>query len=77
MLHKLGDHIAGCYARAAEAERRAAQSPDETLRTDLEQMAQTWRHLARSYEFVESLERFLLDADRARSVPEPQPPAEN
>jgi hypothetical protein len=44
-------------------------------RTDYETMASSWRHLARSYEFVESLERFLLDALKAK-MPPPRATAE-
>jgi len=76
MLQKLSEHIAGCWARAEDAERRAVQASDATVRADNERLAQSWRHLARSYEFVESLERFLLDAGkwRAAPLPLPQPP---
>jgi hypothetical protein len=76
VLQKLGDHIANCLARAEAAERRAAEFADEALRTDNEKMAQTWRHLARSYEFVESLERFLLDGEKARNARPPDHPIE-
>lgn len=31
-------------------------------------MASAWRHLARSYEFVESLERFLLDGRTTKNA---------
>jgi hypothetical protein len=34
VLQKLGDHIANCLARAADAERRAAEAPDNLLRRD-------------------------------------------
>src|SRR5215469_947652 len=61
MLQKLGERIAECLQRADEAERCTSSEADAVTRADREQMAQTWRHLARSYEFVESLERFLLD----------------
>jgi hypothetical protein len=32
-------------------------------------MAKRWSHLARSYEFVETVERFLLDADKKVGSP--------
>ena len=35
-------------------------------RGDNELLAQNWRHLARSYEFVENLQRFLSETDRNR-----------
>ena len=46
------------------------------MRIDNERMAKSWRHLARSYQFVESLERFLLDSDKARSARPPEAPIE-
>ncbi len=59
VLQKLGDYAAKCLARAADAERCAADPPDNPLRSDYEKMAQGWRRLASSYQFVESLEQFL------------------
>ena len=76
MLQRLADPIANCLARAAQAERRAAEASSEAMRIDNEQMAKTWRLLASSYQFVESLERFLLDNDRAKSAGPPDPPLE-
>lgn len=64
MLLKLSGHITNCLERAASAEQRALDSTDPATRTDNEMLAQSWRHLARSYEFVESLERFLSDTGR-------------
>ena len=70
MLQKVSDHIVTCLARAAEAERRATEASDEAMRIDNERMAKTWRHLASSFQFGESLNRFLLDADgRKRRLP--------
>jgi hypothetical protein len=66
MLQKLGDHIANCFARAAEAERQAAETSNQAIRVGYETMARSWRHIAGSYQFVESLERFLLDAAEAK-----------
>jgi hypothetical protein len=77
MLQKLGDHIANCLAQATVAERRASETSDETLRGDYERLAKTWRHLANSYLFVESLERFLLDADKAKRASLLHPANEN
>jgi predicted nucleic acid-binding Zn ribbon protein len=61
MLQKLGDHIANCLARADDAVQRGLQTADLETKAEAERMAKAWRHLARSCEFVESLERFLLD----------------
>ena len=73
MLQKLGDHIASCLARADDAERRSSESSDKESKAESERMAKAWRHVARSYEFIESLERFLLDG-RAKKNPPVAPP---
>jgi hypothetical protein len=62
--------------RAEAAERRSAELTDPESRRDLERIAESWRHLARSYQFVESLERFLLDAEKWKNAPPPAPPVE-
>ena len=46
------------------------------MRIDNEQRAKSWRLLAGSYQFVESLERFLLDSDKAKSARPLDPPME-
>jgi hypothetical protein len=66
MLQKLGDHIRACYERATDAAKQAEEATDEEAKTLLLHMEKTWTHLAKSYEFVQSLESFLLDADRQR-----------
>lgn len=76
ILQKLDAHIAECWLFAEEAERRAAVATDDALRVDNERMAKSWRLLARSFQFIESLEAFLLDADRAKAANEPEPPAQ-
>lgn len=62
MLERLNDHIRACYERSAQAEERAAQA-DAPQRSHSLNMANWWAHLARSYEFAGSLERFLVEAD--------------
>jgi hypothetical protein len=74
VLQELSERIADCLARAADAERRAAQTFDETIRVDNEKMARSWRLLASSYQFTESLERFLLDAGKAKGAGPPSAP---
>lgn len=61
MLLKLAEHISNCLERAASAEQRAQQATDSATRSENELLAQSWRHLARSYQFVESLDHFLSD----------------
>ena len=68
MLQKLGDHIANCLARADAADRQASAALDLQAKAESERMASAWRHLARSYEFVESIERFLLDGRAAKGA---------
>lgn len=67
VLLKLNAHISNCLERAANAEQRALESTDSASRSDHELLAQSWRHLARSYQFVESLERFLSETDRNKT----------
>ena len=74
LLQKLGDHIEACLKRAASAERRAAEVTDPGLKADYLALAAQWTHLARSYEFSESLERFLLDSQKAKDALRPSPP---
>jgi hypothetical protein len=62
MLQKLSHHIDACVERATDCRRRAEQAADPTMKLELQDMEGRWTHLARSYEFVESLERFLLCA---------------
>jgi hypothetical protein len=72
VLLKLNGHILNCLERAANAEQRAQQATDPAVRSDNELLAASWRHLSRSYQFVESLERFL--SERSRSKEEIPPP---
>jgi hypothetical protein len=74
VLQKLEDHIKACLKRAADAERKAAEVTDPQLKADYLALVAQWTHLARSYEFSESLERFLLDSQRAKDALRPQPP---
>jgi 5-methylcytosine-specific restriction endonuclease McrBC regulatory subunit McrC len=60
MLHNLSDRVTECIARAADTERRASEVTDSQLREDLIDTARRWRHLADSYQFVESLDRFIV-----------------
>ncbi len=53
-----------CRRQAAEAEIKAAQITDQHLKAIYLRIAHQWSVLARSYEFADSAERFLLDAKR-------------
>jgi hypothetical protein len=65
MLQKLGDHIADARRRAAECEEAAHNAVDEESRANYAQMGKAWARVAKAYEFVASLERFLLDAHKS------------
>ena len=68
MLQKLGDHIQNCLGRAEECKEAAASEPDARVRSQLLNLETQWRHVAKSYEFIASLERFLVDAQK-RTLP--------
>ena len=57
-----------CWRQAAEAEIQAAQITDQHLKAVYLRIAQQWSNLARSYEFVDSAEHFLLDAKRTKDA---------
>jgi hypothetical protein len=58
MLQKLEAHISACLDRALDVEERAKKAIDPASKAEHLEQARTWRHLARSCEFVQSLERF-------------------
>jgi hypothetical protein len=64
MLQKLDHRIGDCLEQAAACRQRAEQATDAALKSDLLEMEVRWTKLARSYELVESMERFLLSAHR-------------
>ena len=59
MLNQVGEKQAECLLRALEAEERATTSTDPATKADYERSAQSWRKLARSYEFQRALGRFI------------------
>ena len=71
MLQRLSARISDCLTRAADAEHRAREVVDPAVKRDYDSIATTWRHLAESYRFAESLERFVLDVERAKRHPAP------
>jgi len=62
MLQRLAQNVEACLAHASEADARASRATEPRLRIEYSELARSWRHLARSYQCVETLERFLLDA---------------
>jgi hypothetical protein len=65
-----------CWRQAAEAEMQAAQITDEHLKAVYLRIAHQWSALARSYEFADSAEQFLLDAKRTKDANSRQPSGE-
>jgi hypothetical protein len=61
MLQKLGDHIVACRDRANTCIAASTTETDARIRTQLLELAQQWEHVAKTYEFVASLECFLID----------------
>src|ERR1700740_1942486 len=61
-----------CWREAVEAEIQAAQITDPHLKALYLRIAHQWSVLARSYEFADSAEQFLLDAKRTNDAPSPQ-----
>ena len=64
MLQRLGDHIKACLSRAEACKSAADKSGDIDVRKQLTELGLQWEHVAKSYEFIESLERFLLDQQK-------------
>jgi len=76
MLQKLGPYIAEALERAQAAEARARDATDANVRADNEALARNWRILARSLEFSESLEQFLVQRNRDLLPTSPPSPDE-
>jgi hypothetical protein len=69
VLEKVGEQIAECLRRAAEAEARAEATNDVKSKAEYQRIARTWRVLASSYEFQGSLGRFIsVNKDRQRTL---------
>ena len=69
MLEKLSDNSAECVAHAVEAQRRADAAGDPASKREHSDMADRWRRLAESYQFVERIERFLGTVKTTAGVP--------
>jgi hypothetical protein len=74
MLQKLSEHVATALERAAAAEQRARDAVEPEYRLDNERMAENWRLLAHRFQYVESLEKFLIDSKPHRNLLPPQSP---
>jgi PAS domain S-box-containing protein len=72
LLQKLATTIVEAWEQAAAAEdaARSATSPD--LRSGYERMARSWRRVGETCEFIGRLERFLVEAERAKTAQRPK-----
>jgi hypothetical protein len=61
MLEPLGDRISACLEQAERCGQAAASEPDERVRQQLLYLEQQWQQVAEGYQFMEDLERRLLD----------------
>src|SRR5262249_54391626 len=59
MLQQTSEEVADCLRRAAEAEACAEATNNTKFKAEYQRIAQTWRTLARGYEFEASLGRFI------------------
>jgi two-component sensor histidine kinase len=59
LLVKVSEQITECLQRAAEADARAEITNDAVRKSEYRRIADSWRMLARSYEFQGSLGRFI------------------
>src|SRR6516165_12228005 len=62
-----------CWRQAAEVEIQAARITDQHLKAVYLRIAHQWSALARSYEFADCAEQFLLDAKRTKEANSQQP----
>src|SRR5215472_5886915 len=70
MLEKASEEVAECLRRAAEAEACADATNNAKFKAEYQQIAQTWRTLARGYEFEGSLGRFIsFNESRKKALP--------
>jgi two-component sensor histidine kinase len=70
VLQKASKEVAECLRRAAEAEDRAGATNDAKDKAEYQRIADTWRTLARSYEFQGSLGRFIsFNESRKKALP--------
>jgi len=73
MLRRLGEHIQAARERAAECRQRALAATDEVLKAELLKLEQAWISLANNFESLQTMEEFLLDAQKSKGV-EPNAP---
>jgi len=73
LLVKISEQIAECLKLAAEADARAEVTNDMARQAEYRRMADSWRTLARSFEFQGSLGRFISFNKDRQKAPGPIP----
>jgi hypothetical protein len=59
MLTKLSDDAVGCLQHAADCERQAQLSRHPLTEQSFLDLANRWRRIAETFEFIEGVDRFL------------------
>ena len=59
MLQKTSEEVADCLRHAAEVDACAESTNDAKRKAEYQRIAQSWRILARSFDFQETLGRFI------------------
>jgi hypothetical protein len=67
MLKTLSKEIRDCLGRADLCETRAANTENDEVRRDFQQLASNWRKLAESYQFADQLLDFTAENSRRRT----------
>jgi hypothetical protein len=65
MLERLSSQISECLTFAADAKSRGEQTTDRRMKEDCLALERKWTSLAESYQFAESLDRFLFGTPEA------------
>lgn len=66
VLKSLSKEIRDCHARAEACAEKARNAFSEEMREDFLRLSDSWRKLARSYEFAERLIDFSSETGRQR-----------
>lgn len=66
MLKNLSKEIRDCHARAGACDEKARNALSAEMRDDFLRLRDSWRRLARSYEFAEQLLDFTSETKKQR-----------
>jgi hypothetical protein len=66
MLQQLGEYISACLQRADQCREAAAAETDDRVRGQFLALEQQWQHVAKSYEFIETLSSSYAPATLCR-----------